>query len=342
MPIAIDIGTKALHLVQGQASRNAVTIRQAFIEPTPSGLVQDGIIREFGGLEMAFKTMLAKHRIHERNCILTVNGSQIYNRELDVPNSKPKVLDDIVAFEVQSSMSATKEVAVEYTVSKQRVPDKPDLLHIRASAMQMDYINDYNKLLRNCGLTPIALDIHPNALCKLLLNTQVNDKPQHEGTSVMYLDMGAVTTTAYIITNGEITYTRIIPSGGLDIERYVSSHNTDAPVETQINIDKLDLSLPSLRNDEALGNAVRPLVSTVNDGIQRIQQFLSGRMLNGRVEMVYLYGRTSTYIGFEKTLGEAFGIPTETIRKIGKVNMPANQPIAPYVNALGAMIRQQG
>lgn len=341
MPIAIDIGTRALHLVQGQASKSAISIKQAFIEPIPSGLMQDGIIREFGGLEMALKTMLAKHRIHDRNCIVTINGSQIYTRELDVPNSKSKVMDDIVAFEVQSSMSATKEVAVEYILSKQKVPDKPELLHIRASAMQMDYVNDYNKLLRNCGLTPVALDIHPNALCKLLANTTINDKPQHEGASVMYLDMGAVTTTAYIFTNGEITYTRIIPSGGIDIERFVINQNTDAPREGQIDIEKLDLSLPSLRNDESLGNAVRPLVSTVNDGIQRIQQFLSGRMLNGRVERIFLYGRVATYVGFEKTLGEAFGTSTETIQKIGKVNMPANQPIAPYVNALGAMIRQQ-
>ncbi len=49
MPIAIDIGTRALHLVQGQAGKSTVNIRQAVIEPLPSGLVQDGIIREFGG-----------------------------------------------------------------------------------------------------------------------------------------------------------------------------------------------------------------------------------------------------------------------------------------------------
>ncbi len=342
MSIAIDIGTRAIHLVQGQASRSSVSIRQAFIEPIPSGLMQDGIIREFGGLEMALKNMLAKNRIHDRSCILTINGSHIYSRELDVPNAKPKVLDDVVSFEVQSSMSANKDVAVEYTVSKQKIPDKPELLHIRASAMQTDYINDYNKLLRNCGLTPIALDIHPNAICKALAGTDVNDRSQREGASVMYLDMGAVTSTAYIITNGEITYTRIIPAGGIDIERYVATHNNDATADDQINIEKLDLSLNSLRSDEPLGNAVRPLVTTVNDGIQRIQQFLSGRLQNGRVEMIYLYGRVAVFNGLEKTMGEAFGVPTEVIRKLGKVTMPQDQPIAPYINAIGAMIRYQG
>ncbi|HBP38500.1 MAG TPA: hypothetical protein DD640_07130, partial [Clostridiales bacterium] len=320
----------------------SATIRQTVIDLLPSGLVQDGIIREFGGLEMALKNMLAKARIHDRVCSVTVNGSHIYNRELDVPNAKVKVLDDVVAFEVQSSLSANKEVAVEYTISKQKVPDKPDLLRVRASAMQMDYINDYYKLLRNCGLTPLALDIHPNALCKVLAGTTVNDRPQKEGSSIMYVDMGAVTSTAYIITNGEITYSRIIPSGGIDVERYVTTHNNDAGVEDQINIDKLDLSLASLRASEPLANAVRPLVTTVNDGIQRIQQYLSGRLQNGKVEIIYLYGRTATYENFEKTLGEAFGVPTEVIRKIGKVNMPQNQPIAPFVNAIGAMIRHQG
>jgi hypothetical protein len=59
-------------------------------------------------------------------------------------------------------------------------------------------------------------------------------------------------------------------------------------VQNQIDISKLDLSLQSLRNDEPFGNAVRPMVTTVNDGIQRIQQFLSGRLQNGRVDMIYI------------------------------------------------------
>ena len=149
MSIAIDFGTRALHLVQGQASKTSVNIRQGFIDQLPSGLMQDGIIREFGGVEMALKTMLAKYHISDRNCIATINGSHIYTRELDVPNAKGKVLDDVVSFEVQSSMSTNKEIGVEYTITKQKIPDKPDLIRVRASAMQVDYINDYNKLLRN-------------------------------------------------------------------------------------------------------------------------------------------------------------------------------------------------
>jgi type IV pilus assembly protein PilM len=342
MPIAIDIGTRALHLVQGQSGKSTVNIRQAVIEPLPSGLVQDGIIREFGGLEMALKAALARNRIRDRSCAITIHGSHIYNRELDVPDVKKKVLDDIVSFEVQSFMSVNKEVAVEYTVSKQRPADKPDHLRVRASAIQVDYVNDYHKLLRNCGLSPLALDIHPNALSKVIAGTEINDKPQAENANVMFLDLGAVTATAYIFNNGEIAYSRIIPTGGLEIERYVNSVNNSLNGEASsadwIQIDKLDLSPANLRDNIPLSDAVRPMVATLRDGVQRIQQFLSGRQ-GGRVDKIYLYGRTALFSNLESMLEDAFGVETELIRKIGRVTMPQDIPIAPFVNAIGAMIR---
>ncbi len=341
MPIAIDFGTRSMHLVQGRAGKTSVSIQQAFIEPLPSGLIQDGIIREFGGLEMALRNMLSKYKIRDKQAIITINSSQVYTREFDVPHAKGKVLDDVVRFEVESSMSNDKEIAVEFVASKQNNQKDENMIHVRASAMQMQYINDYNKLLKNCGLTPVAMDIHSNAVCKLIDKSEINARPVREGTSIMLIDMGAVTTTAYIITDGEITYSRIIPSGGIDIERYVYNHNNDAEGKDQIDISTLDLSLASLRNDESLANAVRPLVTAVNDGIQRIQQFIAGRLQNGKVGMIYLYGRTSIYNNYEKTLNEAFGVQTEVIRSIGKVNMPRDIIIAPYINAIGALIRNQ-
>lgn len=339
MSIAIDIGTRALHLVQGKATKNNVVIKQAIIEVLPSGLIQDGIIREFGGMEMALRNMLSKYKIKDNSCSLTVYGSHIYNRELDVPNSKTKVVDDIVTFEVQSSMSTGKDAAVEYVKSRHVNLDKPDQLHIRASAMQMEYISDYYKLLKNCHLRPVALDVHPNAVSKAIAYSDINGRPQKENGSLMLIDIGAVNTIVYIFSKGEMIYFRVIPAGGIEIERYISSINEEAPASEQIDNEELVLSLDNLRSDENLANAVRPLVTTINDGVKRIQQFIAGKIPNGRLEQVYLIGRTAVYQGFDRTLGEAFDIPTETVRSIDKIKMPADQLLAPFVNAVGALIR---
>ena len=339
MSIAIDIGTRAMHLVEGKARGNRVDIKRAIIEPLASGLVQDGIIREMGGMEVAFRNMLKKHGIFDRSCILTINGNHIYTRELVVPRGKPKVMHDVVAFEVQSSMGANKEMATEFIVSKQPVLDRTDVVNVRASAVQLEIINDYHKLLKNCHVVPVALDIHANAMAKALVGREINGKPMKDGLATLVLDIGGVTSSAYIFRNGEVIYSRIIPIGGLEIERYIQQFNEKQTGGQQIMIEKVDLSLDSVRKNTELADAVRPIVSTINDGIQRLIQYMGSRMQNERVNQIYLCGRTATFSGLDRTLSDTFGIQTETIIKISQVNLPANISVAPFVNAIGALIR---
>ncbi len=338
MPIAIDIGTRALHIVQGKATKSGVTIQRALIEPIPSGLVQDGIIREFAGLEVALKNVLTKHRIKDRTCVVTINGSHIYSRELDVPKASEKIMNDVVTFEVQSSMNNQKEVVVEYVQSRPTESDKTDMVHVRASAIQLSYVDDYRRLLKNCKLKPLALDIHGNALRKLLNKNKINERSIAETANIL-IDMGGVTTTVYIVLKGEIIYSRIVPVGGIDIERYVIRHNEEMSGDQLINLENLDLSLDSLRNDESLANAVRPMVSTVNDGVQRILQFIAGRLQGNSIERVYLYGRTAMYRNLDKTMAATFNLPTEIVTSFTTVKMLDKQAIAPYINAIGALIR---
>ncbi len=423
MPIAIDVGSRALHLVEGQGSRQDVRIKRAIIEPLPPGLVQDGLIRDPSGLEMAIKGLLSKYRIHGRKCILTINGTHVINRELDLPPARPRDLDRIVAFEVQASIGNNREVVVEYTytqptsdrfsrgpqnqarkargkgTSKARQsqaspsasstagssagtagysagspaigpagspsaspainpaaspaanqvagPDKPEArsddqapkLHIRASALQTDCVSAYHKLLRVCKLKPIALDIHPNSLAKLLRRRAVNDRPLRDGYNVMFLDIGAVTSTVYVYNSGEIVLSRIFPVGGSEIERTIANINEGKPPDQVFDIKNVDLTPGQFSNDDLLARPVRGLVASLSDGIQRIQQFLSGRSQGGRVELIYIYGRTATIKGLAELLTDTVNVPVELVKAISHIHIPSKAPLAPFMNAIGALIR---
>lgn len=338
MPIAIDIGTRNIHLVIGTVSGNRVNIERAVMETIPTGLVQDGIIREFGGLEIAMRNMLQKNKIREKACTITINGSHIYTREIDVPKAAPKVLSNVVTFEVQNAMNSNKETVVEFVASKQQNADKPTLLHVRASAINTEYILDYGKLLSNLKLKPVAMDIHPNAINKLTNNRSINSPTTIEN-NIMLIDIGCVSSTAYVISNGDITYTRIIPLGGIDVERYCINHNNNEKPEKHIDLDRLDLSLNNLRMNQALGDAVRPLVLSLTDGVNRIQQFLSGRIQGNKIERIYIYGRGSTFKGFEETLTESMNMPVERVKSLSDVRFPSEIDPAPFLNAIGALIR---
>ncbi len=80
------------------------------------------------------------------------------------------------------------------------------------------------------------------------------------------------------------------------------------------------------------------MVATLRDGVQRIQQFCPVARAAGSIK-IYLYGRTALFSNLESMLEDAFGVETELIRKIGRVTMPLDILIAPFVNAIGAMIR---
>jgi type IV pilus assembly protein PilM len=341
MSIAIDIGTRNIHLVSGQARGDRIFIDRMVIDPIPSGLVQDGIIREYSGLELAMKNMFDKYKIKGRDCIITINGNHIYTREMDVPKTAPKVMANVVTFEVQNATNGNKDIYVEFVASKQQNPEKPNMLHVRASAIQSDYILDYGKLIKNLKMKPVAMDIHPNAITKLMNCREINDV-QTKDRNIMLVDIGFVTSTAYVISNGEIAYTRIIPSGTIDLDRYCINFNSNEKPENHISIEKINLSLSNLRMNQSLGDAIRPLVMSLTDGVNRIQQFLSGRILGNKVETIYIYGFGSTFEGFEETLKESMKMNVERVKKLSGVNFPEGTDPAPYLNAIGALIRLKG
>lgn len=336
--IACDFGTRNLHLVSGTVSGKQITIDRLFIEAIPTGLVQDGVIREFAGLETTMKNILSRLRIKNRSWIVTINGTHIYSRELDVPKAVPKILSDIVSFEVRNAMTSNKDICVEYVASKLENAANQNSIHVRASAIQSEYIFSYAKLLSSLKLKPVAMDIHPNAIMKLMNGRQINDHVEDE-FPVMLIDIGCVTSTAYVLSKGEILYSRIIPVGAIDIERYCLNFNSNEKPENHIALENINLSLNQLRINSSLGDAVRPLVLSITDGVNRIQQYLSGRLQGGKLNRIYMYGLGSTFEGFEETLTESLSIQVEKINKLSNVSIPQGQSPAPYLNAIGALIR---
>lgn len=326
-----------MHLVSGQVSGRKISIDRMIIETIPTGLIQDGIIREFGGLEMAVRNMLDKYRIREK-AMHRHNQRQSYLHErVGCAEICSKVMSNIVTFEVENAMNGGKSVCVEYVASRQQNTDKPNLIHVRASAIQADFVLDYGKILKNLKLKPFAMDVHPNAISKLMLERKINDNADAEA-NIMLIDMGCVTSTAYVITNGDIAYTRIIPVGGIDIERYCVNLNNDDS-KTKIALEDIDLSLNVLRMNTALGDAVRPLVLSLTDGVNRIQQFMSGRIQGNKIEKIYIYGRASTFKGIEETLSESMNLQVERIRRLSDVYTSTDSDPAPFLNAIGALIR---
>lgn len=370
MPVAIDVGSRNLHLVEGGYRNGVVTILRTGTEALPTASVTDGIIRDTAGFEMALKSALARHGLSRGGVILTVNSNQVFQKEFEIPKAKPKAMADIVRFEVMQSIGINRDMSVTYTILPDVPGQDPAKVRVRAAAFQADAVQAYYKALKTLGLRPVAMDIHSNALAKLFRDAVVNGRPM-AGRTVLLADIGGSTTSVYILANGEIIYTRIIPSGGMELERYVLAYNNqqleqggpvgmapgqsaledmpgtpprkaaapEAAPREPLTLDALDLSLESLKANPLLADAIRPLFSSLADNIQRIVQFQKARMDGFKIETVYLAGGIGRLKGAAATLAGVLDLPTETIVTHSRIQ-PGAAPLSPaLINAAAALIR---
>lgn len=340
MILSIDIGSRNLHILEGKVSNHVVEFGRTAVEPVANGSVVDGIVRDHAGLEVAFRSALAKKGIRGGKVVLTTNSSHVFQKDLEVPVAKPKDVADMVRFEVLQSVGSGKDMVVEFvTAGETKNPEGTKLTRIRAAALQKEFISEYYEILKNLKLTPVALDIHLNAISKLFKGAAVNGRPL-AGRSILLVDLGASTSGVYILTDGEIVYSRMLPTGDKDLESVVKQRmNVTEAQGALASAVEADFSLEALRGDAALADAVRPYFNAVSDGIQRIIQYHKGRFDNFLLEDVFLFGGAAKYKGVDATLANMLGQGVETIQTVDRIKAPAGVHISDFINAAGAMIR---
>ncbi len=338
MILAIDLGTRNLHLVEGNATGHGVEIRRAAVEPVTPGCLSDALIKDHVGLEVALRSALAKNGFKSSSVAITVNSTHVFQKDLDVPPGKPKDVANMVRFEVLQSMGSGKDMVVEFVRTGETVnPEGTKLLRIRAAALLKDVITDYHNVLRSVKLSPVAFDIHQNAISKLFKGATVNGR-RMAGRSSILVDLGATTTSVYILNDGEIVYNRLLPIGDQEIDRFLAQRRA-AEEGAGRTAPEPDFTVDALRADAELADAVRPYFNAVSDGITRIIQYQKGRVDAFVAEDVLLFGGAAKYTGIDTTLANILGQSVEVISAVDRIKAPPKTRISDYINAAGAMLR---
>jgi type IV pilus assembly protein PilM len=340
MILSIDIGSRNLHILEGKVQNRTVEFGRVAVEPVTNGAVIDGVVRDHAGLEVSFRSALAKKGIRGGKVILTTNSSHVFQKDLEVPTAKAKDVSDMVKFEVLQAAGIGKDMVVEFVMAGQTTnPEGTKLTKIRAAALQKEFITEYYEILKNLKLTPVALDIHQNAIAKLFKGATVNGRSL-AGRSVLLVDLGSSTSGVYILTDGEIVYSRMLPAGDKELEVVVKQRISVS--EAQGNpaaMSDFDFSLEALRSDATLADSVRPYFNAVSDGISRIIQYHKGRFDDFLLEDIFLFGGAAKYKGVDATLASILGQGVETIHTVDRIKAPAGVVISDFINAAGAMIR---
>lgn len=299
--LSIDIGSRFLKIVQGNGDKSLRTKKEILTE-MPEGCVLYGIVTDFERVAKIIRTALAEEKITEKKAVVTLSSPDIIVKELALPKLKQKETERILANELDEYLSEER-YAIDY-FTYQNGEDTKALVF----GVDKHVVDQYKGMLANAGLTPVALDIHANAVRKLVGAADVI--PHSETEVCIITDIGADLFNFHFFVGGELTYTRCM--------------NIDLDIYAKANIAGMRGKKAAELQDDVNYNTY---VSLIGDAVQQMLQFKAAGEYKSLGVRIYLTGGGARFDGIAAALGEYLN------REIDVLNTKI------LINALGAQIR---
>ena len=362
--IAIDAASSNLKLVQGNYNRKSGTlqIEKAGIVTLEPDTIADGVISDQFGVVMALKNTLAKLDIATRRATFTIEGSYLHTKDLELPAVKPEQLRDMVHYEVLGQSNTNRDMIVEYIVYGTIVDEetKQTKYKVRATAIPKEIASDMRDLMKTCALTPVALDVNPNAIRKLFHSGMINSHINIEANTLLLIELCGKTTNVTVLDKGFPVISRRLQFGHNNIHQVAESVKklqTNAADKSSIltrrlqvvkgesvkslEISDIDVWNETVKDEPSLNSAVSSYFKSLTDAVSRTAQFSISKYHLDSISTCLLYGSGALYKKMDKELSRQLGTQVEVLNSLSNVVTPKDFILSEYVNACGALIREK-
>jgi Tfp pilus assembly PilM family ATPase len=361
--ISIDMASSNLRLVQGSYNKKSrlLQIEKSSIIPLEAETITDGVISDQFGVVMSLKNTLAKLDISAKKAILTTEGSFLHTKDLELPAVKADQLRDMVQYEILGQGGTSKDMLVEYIIYGSFVDEesKQTKYRVRATAIPRDIAVDLRELMKTGALSPIALDVNPNAVRKLFRSGLINGQTNIETNTLLLIELSGRTTNVTVLDKGFPVLTRRLQFGHNNIRQVAESIKkvqSNAADKSSIltrrlqvvkgenvkamNISDIDVWNETVKEEPALNSAVTSYFKSLTDAVSRTAQFSISKYHLDSISTCFLYGSGALYKKMDKELSRQLGTQVEVLTSLSTVVAPKDFELAEYVNACGALIRE--
>lgn len=217
--VGIDIGSASLRAVEvGDPAKAKPTLLRYYAVPLPEGAVSSGEVIEPNTVAGALKELWSKGGFKTKNVVLGMGNQRVLARDLTVPKMSQERIRESLPFEVQEMLPVPVAEALLdfYPISETMGESGPVINGLLIAAVKEAVLGNV-KATRMAGLNTVDVDLIPFALSRVLLS-----RPRVAGT-VALIDLGASTTSVVIARDGVPQFVRIIPTGGDDLTRELTS-----------------------------------------------------------------------------------------------------------------------
>lgn len=342
--LSIDIGAKDIKIVLGKYNKRKVKLEKACIVNTPDGSYDDGQLLEPDRLKEAIQQGLQGHKMKAKKAIFTIETTLAIIREIVIPQVKKDELSTMIQYEIEQFLIIDfDEYDIQYKIIEEVLERDTKKYRLLIVALPKTIVTSYLTLMKALKLTPMALDIHPNAIAKYSTTQQ---EYYSLDETIAVIDIGYKTTNVNIIQNGHYGFNRMIKRGGEDILDAIAA-NYDITIQEATQQLKTHGNLETHENVLVHGTILNELlveqVNAIITEMNKIFRFYNSRRPGNSIHKIFLHGGMAHIQHLGEYITNNMQIPVKAMDStihIARHKNIKDYDLDRYYNCIGALIRK--
>ncbi len=341
--VIVDLGTNSIKLVEGKFQKNRLSLNKVIQIPTPEGCIADGKVMNLQGVIDVLDFIINENGIKAKDVIFTTNSSSIINRDILIPLVQEEEMETVIRYEIQQYLPINlDDYIIQFIVLDEIVDDVGAKLKINVTSFPERMAFAYYSVVNSLELNPYALDVTYNSVNKIANYAEyASNNGQVMGGTVAFVDMGATSINVAIFKNGKLDFTRMIKSGGDNID-YALSQSLNMSIKSTESIKINEGNLLNDDDKDISNVTIKKAVDEILEDLERILQFYSNKS-NTSIDKIYIYGGLSNLNNINLYMKNKLAIEVVKVDKIGNIDITSkdliNENFGQYLNAIGAIIR---
>jgi type IV pilus assembly protein PilM len=304
--VGLDIGSVSLRAVELKNADKAKPVVSKFAEvPLPEGSVRRGEVLEIGTVATAIKRLWANGGFSTKDVILGMGGPRVFSRDLTMPKASLAQIRETLPFHVQDLLPVpVSDALLDFYPISEGIGENGPVVHGLLVAAIKEAVTANVAAVTQAGLRPVQVDLIPFALTRALAPIGTP-----RGLEAV-VSIGANTMNVVITDSGVPHFVRIIPNGGDDITRALSTR-LEWPVGQAEKV-KRELGFAGriiAEDSRQAGEIIYEIGGEQVNAIRNTLSYYTNSKPGAVLSRVVLSGGASRLPGFAPALQELTGIP---------------------------------
>jgi type IV pilus assembly protein PilM len=319
--VGIDFGKGVLRAVEVSepAGPTPVLVRHHEI-PLPPGSVLGGEVRSIDQVADSLRQLWSEAGFKTKKVVLGMGNQRVLVRELAMPLMPIERIREALPFQVQELLPVpVGDALLDFYPIAEGEADGAEVINGLLVAAVRGAVEANVEAVLKAGLEPVAVDLIPFALTRLLL-------PVGDDSHTALVHIGASTTCVVFVASGVPQFVRIIPTGGDDVTRaLVSRFDVDPATADEMKRD-LGLKNRVKQKDRTAVEVMFEVTGELLTSLRNTIAFYLNTRSMAALDRIVLSGGGSRLEGLAEALGET------TRLRIDVIDPAATFTIADTVN----------